>query len=650
MNGSRTKIAFVIFFLILAGLAGCGGGNDSSPQTLPDIAGTYAVWQTYGEAEEAERSFVLIEQQNTALTFRDELSNDKIAEGSITSDGHVTISWIGENQEIWQGQASHITTTTLANLPDNWTIEGIVNATDPNGLKSWWAERMEPQWFLLGSAGLADAPGNGHQQIIDAGTVPYAAAERKPIGNEKTTPTTTPEGDVIECRSQAFSERIVSQLGDGTLVTDDVSMIYPGALIQGLGLSKDGEFLPVNIPRSGGRIFLRGLIFNKNAQYSRDIDEIKASTTNQAISEILTDNVVVGRTANFIFNTKQVYSYEQALLTLGIDARYGGGQMKNSLNIDSSKQKNYILATFTQIFYTVAYEKPVFAEGVFKDGGDFSDPDNVIRPGNPPLYISSVNYGRQVYFLIESTESEQTIRDTLDGAYKGFGAEVKINADQTYKDVMKKSKVSYWVRGGAADLPLQVIKEATPDKMYDSFKQFLANPDAANFSVTNPGLPVSYTVKYLMNERIVGMNMSAEYVKQDCYIAKTSNHKWEFRYGNMNYRMTVTRDGETIHNETSKTGGSKSGSSDFSVSDANDHTLSFVLSNGDCFSSHGDFYIYKDGIEAWRFNYQHGWSQCGEQMKVNFKFNNRAGGNLETQYCEVYRGAKFRTDTTCKNL
>jgi hypothetical protein len=286
----------------------------------------------------------------------------------------------------------------------------------------------------------------------------------------------------------------------------DAGAIYPGALLQGQGFTT-GNFTPLTIPRSGGRVAISNVTLNNGSVYAKTLPEITRDAVQAAVQEMLAQGVL-GTAAGASFTSYETSSQSKLLFDLGVDVRYGSVAVNGQLNVQNSKTKNYVFACFKQKYYDISYTPPTNPTDVFKDGVAFADPQNQIRSGNPPLYVSKVTYGRMVFFVAESESSSSDVSAALNAAYNGT-ANVKVNSKLTASEILNSTRISYLVVGGNAGLALKPIASANAD-MFTAVKGFIANEGAANYSPSTPGVPIAYSLKYLKNNGDALMAYSSE--------------------------------------------------------------------------------------------------------------------------------------------
>ncbi len=378
---------------------------------------------------------------------------------------------------------------------------------------------------LLAAAGAAlglsggEAAGDGDARIAAAGTLPLGDEYRN-VTNEVTedvVPTEIPSSDyyTYKCTTADIDESVIREISDTVALQTGFDSIYPGAVIQGKSLL-NGNYTPVTVPRAGGTIFMTGLKLSTGSQYSKKLDTISASSVKQAIEDIIVSENVEGTAAEASYELVQVYSEEHLYFELGVDARYKVTQISGNFSIDTTSRKNYILMKFTQKYYDVIFEDPELSTSVFRDGKNFQDPEGQISEGNPPLYVNKVSFGRQVFFLMESEYDKMDIDAAVSAAYNSGVTEIDVNSKAKYDKVFSKTKINYVVFGGDAGLALAPIAAETSVTMYDAIKDFLANPEAANFSASSPGVPIAYSLRYLKDRTPVLMTYTSTAKMNQC--------------------------------------------------------------------------------------------------------------------------------------
>ncbi len=318
----------------------------------------------------------------------------------------------------------------------------------------------------------------------------------------------------VECRTQTHRESAPLTL-DNALMIADSEYIYPGSLVQGASYFDGRGLRPITIPRAGSTLTISGLTLgNVNVPVS----EISLANVSQALNDRFHQDMAQATAANFTFLSDQAYSSSQWAFKVGIDVTVAPVPVSiaASLSVGSDSYKNNVVARFNQVYYSVTFPPPDRPFSVFKDGECFEDPDGQIGADNPPLYVSNVSYGRQVYFFVQSSYGSNYVEAALKAAGNFEGAaKVELSSGLTYKQIMSNSTVSYSVRGGDANTSLQPIT-APADQIFDKIKEIITNNRVTTFSLASPAVPVAYSLRYLSDNSTPQTSLDTEYQSLDC--------------------------------------------------------------------------------------------------------------------------------------
>lgn len=360
----------------------------------------------------------------------------------------------------------------------------------------------------------------GTTQVMNAGQLPVGSTAKVPTSGVKTLPRQEfPTGVLaaVECSIRDWKEEDYRVLNDRVLLNGSDGIIYPGAIVQG-GELLSGTYTPVTIPRTGGKLWVEGIVLDEGAPYYAEVTEINGAYVQQAIQNLI-GGKIRGTAAAIDYEVSQTYSYDQLLFNLGISGKYGigllGGSLKTYFDSISEHKKNTVFLKFVQKFYNINFEVPSTPISVFRDGENFQDPQQQIREGNPPLYVQKVSYGRVVLLIAESDYDAIDVKASLDAAYRGLTLEGKVNSGLTYQEVLARTTVHYTVIGGGADEGVKPIA-AKPAEMFAAVNAYIASAKSATFSASNPGFPILYTLNYLSTNQVAKMSYFATYGQKDC--------------------------------------------------------------------------------------------------------------------------------------
>ncbi|HEU4365286.1 MAG TPA: thiol-activated cytolysin family protein [Candidatus Krumholzibacteria bacterium] len=313
------------------------------------------------------------------------------------------------------------------------------------------------------------------------------------------------DGSPYECTTTPYSltrtpEKIVT-------LNPDVEILWVGSLLQGKGyVGGIGSLSELAVRQRNPITLTIDLLTSDN---SRTVSKPTVATSNQAIGDLIQQAMDAGHQAgsNILFTKETMYTYNQMALKMGLSASYSGATIKSSLSADISSEIRSMTAYFVQRMFTVSMVLPQNPEDVFS--GEFTaemlqreTSNGHMGPDNPPVYVSSIAYGRILMFSFTSSASETDINATLNVLYNNgqFGGDLEAK----YKDILEQAQIRVVTVGGDADQALALIR---------------ANDLGAYFAEDAPlstAKPISYTVRHLKDNAIASVAEATEYNLTTC--------------------------------------------------------------------------------------------------------------------------------------
>lgn len=154
------------------------------------------------------------------------------------------------------------------------------------------------------------------------------------------------------------------------------------------------------------------------------------------------------------------------------------------------------VASLQQIYYSVSAEAPQKASQWLAN----SPADSVCANNTIPGYISSVDYGRQIFVIAETASKDYNFKNALSVAIKGHNPKL----EGGYAKLVEDASIKAIVLGGSSANHAQVVS-GDITKIRDVINS------GASYNRANPAVPVSYTVKFLKDNSQVTTNSVAEY-------------------------------------------------------------------------------------------------------------------------------------------
>ena len=196
-------------------------------------------------------------------------------------------------------------------------------------------------------------------------------------------------------------------------------------------------------------------------------------------------------------------------MALGIQASWGLGlaSLKSSFDFSNKQVRSRYVVRYTQTYYTVDLDAPEEPSKIFDASVQLTDVQEHMDDTRPPVYVSSITYGRMVVFTFESEYSAEEMGAALDFAYSG-GVDVSGQVSVTYKDIISNSKITAFILGGDAGSAVKSIDS------YDALIAFIK--DGGNYSRQSPGAPIAYKLNYLKDNSPARMSETTDYDLREC--------------------------------------------------------------------------------------------------------------------------------------
>lgn len=282
--------------------------------------------------------------------------------------------------------------------------------------------------------------------------------------------------------------------------------LWPGALV-GADSVLSGLFTQIVLPRQPINISVS--LENLGGTKRATIEEPSLSAYRDALASILEKEITGSTPANLYSEIEQVHSEEQLNMALGIQASWGLGlaSVKSSFNFNNQQVRSRYLVRYTQTYYTVDLDAPSSPSSMLHPNVTLYDVKQHMDEQRPPVYVSSITYGRMVVFTFESEYSAEEMGAALDFAYSG-GVDVSGQVSVTYKDMISKSRITAFILGGDASMAAQTIDS------YEALINFIKS--GGNYSRESPGAPIAYKLNYLKDNSPARMSSTTDYEVKEC--------------------------------------------------------------------------------------------------------------------------------------
>ncbi|CAA7194246.1 thiol-activated cytolysin family protein [Chryseobacterium potabilaquae] len=296
--------------------------------------------------------------------------------------------------------------------------------------------------------------------------------------------------EITEKQEKTFDS--FTRLGTGA------ELMWPGNIIQGQTI-KTGQMATIPIGDEGRNpieVKVDAFSSNSTVPSSKMIESPTPGKVQIALSEIINGYYDSGTyfPANYSIDIQRTFSSKQLQMALnigytgmiGLDGGFTFG-------INFNKNKSYYAVTLKQKFFQVSVNSKTGLkgnDGWIKSSYPQEQLDPYITPDNPPVYISTVTYGRLYTLVYESDESEAKIEQALNFAYKNPAASITTAQKLEYAATLQNARVYVKQLGGSATAGLEA-SISTLAGSFDAVRNFVTT--GAEASKINPGYPIEYT-------------------------------------------------------------------------------------------------------------------------------------------------------------
>lgn len=383
--------------------------------------------------------------------------------------------------------------------PLHWFGSEVTRHAGRAALGIWVAAWLVGACEGSGPPGVEDSNHPIDQLFARLGSLPAAPAKR--VQGQTGAPVT--DGD-YQCTTTPVEEvRHLDQLL-GQIAIGDV--LWPGAMLRGDSVSTN-RLTPLAFDRAPLKFSVSLESLGRGAR-SATLEAPSLSSYRDAIAQILGQELTGSIPARISAEVEEISSEEQLAVALGASASAPlVGMVRGGFDFGSASVRSRFVVKFFQLYYTVDVDPPGLPHELFAPSVTAADIGGVIG-SDPPVYVSSIGYGRQVIFTFESSLAKEELAAALDFAYHG-GAEVGGQTSLTHSEVLSHTHMTAFILGGDAGEGSSV---AIGD--YDMLAQFITR--GGNYSRSSPGAAIAYKLSYVRDNAPVVVSYGSNYSQRTC--------------------------------------------------------------------------------------------------------------------------------------
>lgn len=308
--------------------------------------------------------------------------------------------------------------------------------------------------------------------------------------------------DKLSCTSTTTISNVGINLSDSKISnasSSTLKFIFPGSILQGGPLLRNGTFTPVTVPTAPSNVFFQKAVVSESSNgcisLNGCLSEHSLQSATDANNRFLASEIISTEAAIKI-DTKSIISQED------LDYKLGRTSFANDPNVDLSGLKwdstspTNVLIVVEQIWYKMCVPPPEHPYSFFKDQEKFTDPNSELSTqDNPALYVACVTYGRKALLLASSQKTEAELRDAINA---GYGRVVAGSQLRTISNsrlfTLSRAKFSVILLGGSSEYNTGLVSmpgDIAITKTANLFK------GVGSICACNTGSIIGYELRYL---------------------------------------------------------------------------------------------------------------------------------------------------------
>jgi thiol-activated cytolysin len=282
--------------------------------------------------------------------------------------------------------------------------------------------------------------------------------------------------------------------------------VWVGSIMRGDAVSS-GSWTPVVYEDRNAYPVTVSLASQTGSSSTEAVDQPSYSNYIAAHNTLI-QNIATGSTpANMSFHHYEVNAREEVQGHVGASFGGWGVDISGSYNWSSMERTSKVLTKFVQSYYTVGLDIPAQPDQWFGTLPSYEQMASYC-----PVYISNITYGRVIYLTIETSSTQEELDAAVDASFSGFGINGSIDWSRDEMQSLEERSVQAFIRGGGASTGAELIASGNVNE---------AIAQGANFSASNPGVPIGFTVRRLSDNAIVDFVTIQEYAIQNCELTGT---------------------------------------------------------------------------------------------------------------------------------
>lgn len=313
----------------------------------------------------------------------------------------------------------------------------------------------------------------------------------------------------FQCSRQTYS--LADTPKEFVSIDPDRSVVWVGSLIQGRSHYQVGDLQELPIRERGPVTLSISLLRADNA---RTVPVASKDAVDSAIGDLVERAAAAGfrASSDVYYESTEAHSSSQVSLKLGLSGEYLGGAAESRLQIDKVGAERTLVAYFIQRAFTVSMESParpsdVLGAGFTQARLDELKADSLIGADNPPLFISSIAYGRVLMYKMTAKYERERIAAAIEASYRGVAGGVAGYSEADLRKTLSEARIEVATFGGDVANVEALIRDGNLRSYFTGDTSLTAMR------------PISFELRRLRDRQIARISRTTEYAVKECTYA-----------------------------------------------------------------------------------------------------------------------------------
>jgi hypothetical protein len=287
----------------------------------------------------------------------------------------------------------------------------------------------------------------------------------------------------------------------------NTAALYPGSIV------KIKDYMEQRDLNGIGNFRRRPIEISSDLGDIREVmDPTQRGNVDRALKEIEKENPQFA--AKVISESVEAYSFDQAMVHVGVDAKYLGQSVKGRFDVSSTVESHSFAVKFYQIYHTASVSNPISPSELFDPSVSINQIQNLINDVGPLGYVTEVAYGRMLIGIFTYTGSEFTTSTEIEGKFRKGLAQVDAELDVKTKNFFRNSTFKVAILGGDAQEASKVAGSGLGmESIQAAYKWMESGGNDPSL-----GVPIQYKIRQLSDPSypLLAIGGVVEYEVLDC--------------------------------------------------------------------------------------------------------------------------------------